>query len=447
MDRTRREALLCALFGAGWVGLRALATGLPIGMFLHPRRTDAAGACDPALTSPKYLIIAGDSAGSSLNANVPGTYADPGIYHPTQPTMAAATITLGGTTYQAALPWTQLDAAVLARTCFFHHATYTNAHGDQWKVGTLMGAVRRQEMMLSMFAKQLAPCLQTIQNKPVVIGSADRITYDGSPLPSLDPGFLRAVLSAPTGPLLNLQQIRDTNLDKLNALYKQSGTIAQRAMLDKYALSQTQARSLSQTLLNDLSTIKGGVGYTSIFDFQVNQNIAAAVLIKMNATPVVTMFSQFGGDNHNDPGLAAETAAHLATIPAIGDLMARLKAYQLDDKVVFAIQNVFGRTLATAAHSGNADGRNHNDKHHCTLIIGQPVKSCVVGGVVSMGAGKDYRCQGIDSATGAANDAGDIAYEATLGSLGKTLGRALGIPQSVLDYEITTGKPVLGALA
>jgi len=438
MDANRRRALLSCLYGAGWVGLRSLATGLPISFLLNPRRAAADGCL---ITAPQYLIWSTGPGGESINANVPGSYLDPGIYHPTDPQMAATNMTVGGQTYQAAKPWATLDpTTILSRTCFFHHATYTNSHGDSAKVNRLMGAVFRSEMMISMFCKQLAPCLQTVQTAPVLL-SPNLITFKGATQPYINPGLLKNVLTPPTGALLDLQKIRDTNLDKLNAVLKQNGTTSQRAILDQYALSQTQVRSLSLQLLNDLSSI------SVANDDRINENIAAAVLLKMNVTPVVVVSYQFSGDNHGDPGLASETSLHVASITALNDLIARLTSYGLQDKATIAFHSVFGRTLAASSHRGNTDGRNHNDKHQTAVIIGKPFKSSLVGGVVSMGAGKDFRAQGFDSSTGAANDGGDVPYEDTLGALGKTLGAGLGIPQTVLDYQITSGKIVTGALA
>jgi hypothetical protein len=134
------------------------------------------------------------------------------------------------------------------------------------------------------------------------------------------------------------------------------------------------------------------------------------------------------------------------SVAAIGDLMTRLAAYQLQDSVTLACQNVFGRTLSTKNHNDNADGRNHNSDHHTSVFIGAPFKSSVIGGVTLNSRGTDYRAQGIESATGAANDGGDIPYEATLASAGKTLGRALGVNQMVIDDQITLGKVVPAAL-
>lgn len=247
------------------------------------------------------------------------------------------------------------------------------------------------------------------------------------------------MLTSPAGALTKLQAMRDADVNALNDLFKSSGNTAQRALLDQYASSQSQARNLSQTLLGDLGMIKG----TSRQD----QNIAAAVLIKMNVTPVVVMNYSFGGDNHGDTGLAGEAAQTVASTAALGDLITRLTTYGLQDNVTIAFQNVFGRTLNIKSHSNNADGRNHNASHHCTVMIGKGFKGSLIGGVELNNSGNDYRATAIDSASGASATGGDIPYEQTLGSVGKTLGLACGLPLSVVNEQITSGKPVTAALA
>ena len=437
MDESKRRFLRTSLYGAGFLGLRALATGIPMSILANPHkaRADVPTTCN---ANPQYLILATSGSGDPLNANVPGCYEDPGIYHPADPLMAPTAMTFGSRTLRAALPWTQLAPSILSRTTFFHHGTYTNGHGDAPKVNRLMGAIKRQEMLVSVIAKNNAGCLQTVQTQPAVL-SRNLITYAGSVLPTLSPPNLQAVLAAPTGALAQLQAIRDQDVNKLNDLFKSTGNTAQRAILDKYALSQTEARSLSQQLLSDLSLIKGTA--------RQDENIAAAVLIKMNVTPVVVVNYSFGGDNHGDTGLAGETRETIASTVAITDLMSRLTTYGLQDKVTIAFQNVFGRTLKIDNHSGNADGRNHNATHHCSVFIGSGFKGSVIGGVELNSSGNDYRAMGIDSASGGATDSGDIPYENTLGSAGKTLGMACGVPQSVLDDQITLGMVVPAALA
>src|SRR6476661_10849380 len=119
----RRDVLLGALFGAGHVGLRALATGLPVWFVSAPRRAAAADmACAlSAKDSAQFLIVSTSSAGDSISCNCPGTYTADAIIHPQQSEMAATDFTLGSTMVRAAAPWAALSEDVRARTHFFHH--------------------------------------------------------------------------------------------------------------------------------------------------------------------------------------------------------------------------------------------------------------------------------------------------------------------------------------
>ena len=53
--------LLSSLFGAGAIGLRALATGLPASFLLNPRRALANGPC-PTGANPQFVILTEDPA-------------------------------------------------------------------------------------------------------------------------------------------------------------------------------------------------------------------------------------------------------------------------------------------------------------------------------------------------------------------------------------------------
>src|SRR6202041_1356750 len=78
MNVSRRQALLTTLFGAGWVGLRSVATGLPIGFLLNPRKAPADMTCTdagaPLPTSAQYVIFSTSGNGDPINANCPGSY-------------------------------------------------------------------------------------------------------------------------------------------------------------------------------------------------------------------------------------------------------------------------------------------------------------------------------------------------------------------------------------
>ena len=168
-DPTKRRFIRNSLFGAGLLGLRALASGLPISLLANPHKASAdTAACPPnAVTAPQYLILSTSGGGDPLNANVPGCYVNPNIYHPADPPMAPTNMTIGGGTTRRRAAVDPMAPSILSRTCFFHHATYTNAHGDAPKVNRLMGAVQRQEMLVSLIAKNLAPrCARCSSSRP-----------------------------------------------------------------------------------------------------------------------------------------------------------------------------------------------------------------------------------------------------------------------------------------
>ena len=106
MNMTRRQALMSALFGGGYLGLRALATGLPISFLLNPRRALAATPAPVCAdkTKAQYIIMATSGQGDPINANVPGCYLDPMITHSADPTMVATPLTLNGQSFTAAQP-------------------------------------------------------------------------------------------------------------------------------------------------------------------------------------------------------------------------------------------------------------------------------------------------------------------------------------------------------
>jgi hypothetical protein len=437
MTLSRRRILLDTLFGAGLIGLRSLATGVPAAVLLNPRKASAQAACSP---NAQFILFSSSGSGDPVNANVPGMYSIPDIAHPTDPTMAATSLSLAGQATTAAAPWAALPQAMLDRACFFHHGTYTVVHPDLAKVMTLQGFLSHHEMLVSLIAQQLAPCMGTVQSEPIALGprsASEALTAGGRPQPILSPSTLATLLASPAGPLGQIQKIRDADLDALNAWYKQNGNTAQRAFLDRYALSQQQARNISESLLTTLAGIKDNSP-----DSQVT---AAVTLFRMNVSPVVSIHIPFGGDNHVDALLAAETKQTVAGVGTIGKLWTQLVSAGLQDKVTFAMMNVFGRTLSAAR--GNGNGRTHHGDHHCTVMIGKPFKGGVVGGVEA--ANNDYRAMSLNSASGAgvAGGSGDIPFSETLSAAGKTLGVACGVDKGLLDSSILGGKVVAGALA
>jgi hypothetical protein len=278
-------------------------------------------------------------------------------------------------------------------------------------------------MLPSLLAKQLAPCFGTIQPEPLALGAGDALTYEGRALPNLPPTGLRSLLARPGGSLLRLQALRDHYLDRMHGLLAGDGTPAQRRYLDGLAVSRRQARNIGDALLDTLSGIRDDRGEGPL--------LAAVALIKMNVSPVVAVRIDFGGDNHSDPNLTQEVAQHASGVQLIARLMEVLRSQGLEDRVTFAMTNVFGRTLKKLGLAG----RDHWASHHTTVMIGKGVRAGVVGGVEPRAG--DYGCTAID----------DIPVADTLGAMGKTLGATLGIPTVRLDAEITRGKVVHAALA
>jgi hypothetical protein len=428
---TRRSLLKNTLFGTSAFGLRALATGLPVGFLARPLAARAEDLACWDKNRAQYLIISTSSAGDPLNANVPGTYDFPDIAHSPDPRMAPTDFALGGQTVRAAQVWSTLPPWVLERTAFIHHATLTNNHANLPKVLKLMGATAKQEMLPSIVAKNLAPCLGTVQVDPVSAGAGDILTIDGRDLPNVAPTGLRDLLARPNTPLMRLQEVRDSGLDEIYGLLKEQGTPAQLQYLDSLAQSRRQARSLGTDLVDMLGAIRG--------DNVDGQIIAATALIKMNVSPVITIRIPFGGDNHVDPELLrSEVPQHEAGIGQIAQLWATLQAAGLQDRVTFAAYNVFGRTLK----KNGINGRDHWGSHHATVLMGKQVKAGVFGGLEPKA--NDYYATAIDSKTGAKG--GDIPFAETLAAMAKTVGAAAGVQPAVLDRTISGGKVITGAI-
>jgi hypothetical protein len=435
---TRRESILSTLFGTGLVGLRALATGLPASFLLNPRRALAGGnvpAC-AAAAKAQFVIFATSGNGDPINANVPGTYDDARITHSADPAMAPTALMLGGQSYQAAAPWASLPQAVLDRTSFWHMMTNTPVHPKEPDVLKLMGATYAGEMLPSLLARQLAPCLGTIQAQPISLGAtspSEGLSYGGAALPIIPALALKATLTNTPGPLTNLQSLRDQTLNRLYEIYKDGATPAQRSFIDGLVTSQTEVRSINQTLLSALSTIKdNGVA---------SQILAAITLIQMNVTPVIAIHIPFGGDNHRDIALATEAAQTASGVASIASLMQQLAAAGLSDRVTLVSLNVFGRTLGPA----NTDGRQHNPNHQVSFAIGKPFRGGVIGGVVPVGS--DYGALAIASKDGRGAADGDVPATASLGSFGKTLLASVGTDPAIITAAIASGQIIAPALA
>jgi hypothetical protein len=453
MNVRRRDLMLQGLFGAGMWGLRSLATGIPVSLLMNPRRALASDAAvaGPANTAAQYVIFSTSENGDPINANVPGTYGvtvPSGFAPPIHPTFPVDAAGGGGTN----TPWSSaaIGATAFSRVVFFHHATYTVVHPDEPTVLHLMNTAPSAEMFPSMLSAQLAPQLGTIQAQPVALGP-ENITFQNRPQPSLSPVALAEILGSPTGPLGHLQPLRDKYLDKLNAIVRSQGNSAQQAFIDQYALSQRQAREVSENLLSKLQSIPD--------NSQTSQAIAAAILIQMNVAPVITIHLGFGGDNHTDTNLAGEVAQTGASFATITTLMNALQGATVPgtsttyaDRVTFVSLNVFGRTLAINNNGTAANGRTHNQNHHCAVIIGKPFQACTVGGIEPSTATNDWSAQAIDSnglGVGPGDSGAVIPFTDTFNSMAKTVCAGVGVSPTFYNdsTNIVSGQVVKLALA
>jgi hypothetical protein len=438
---SRRQALISTLFGAGAIGLRSLATGLPVSFLLNPRRALAdlpeGGSPDAGtLTNPQFIIFNTSGNGDPINANVPGTYTDPAIAHSADPSMAPTPLTIQGQTYTAAQPWSTLPQNVLDRTCFWHLMTNTPVHPKEPDVLKLMDTTQADEMLPSILAKLLAPSLGTIQAQPISVGAtspSEGLTFDGQALPIIPALALKATLTSAPGPLTTLQPLRDQTLNQLYDLYKNGASPAGQAYIDSLVTSQAQVRNINQALLSQLASIKDNSA--------TSQVTAAVTLIQMKVTPVIAVHIPFGGDNHRDIALAAESAQTVTGVAAIGQLMAALASAGLTDQVTFLTLNVFGRTIGPA----NTDGRQHNPNHQVSISIGKYLKGGVIGGVGPVA--NDYGALPIQSTTGQAASGGDIPAELTLASFGQTVLASLGVDPATIASQILLGKVISAAIA
>ncbi len=438
MELSRRRLLRDSLLGAGLLGLRSVATGIPISILANPRGWMRANA-EPVPPSPaQYIILSTSADGDPLSCNAPGMYADPRISHPQSPTMAPTPVTLGGQSHVAAAPWAQLPRALLDRTCFFHHGTYSVVHSEEQKVLEVGGHTANNEMLVSLLSAQLAPLLGTIQTEPIALGprnASEAIIFERRPQAIVNPSALALMLGAPEGPVSQLTQMRDHDLDRLNAMVKAEGNPAQAAFIDRYVQSQAQVRAVSESLLGVLRDIRD--------DTVPSQILAAVTLIRLKVAPVISIHIPFGGDNHSDGGLMRESMENVSGVASIGQVWSQLVANNLQDWVSFLSLNVFGRTLGPDFTMGRA----HNANHHVSVMFGAPFRSSVVGSVEPKEG--DYGATSIDSNTGRGvpGGAGDIQFRQTFQSMALTFGAGVGVNRAFLSENIHGGKVVQPVLA
>lgn len=444
MYTTRRQAMLQLLFGPSLIGLRAAVSGIPASVLLAAPSARAdelreANAKAAALQNPQFVVFSTSQLGDPINCNAPGTYENPAIYHPPEPDLAATPINLGSSSVKGGKLWASLPAQMLAQTCFFHHSTYTAVHPDQTKVLHAQGATRGGEILPSVISKLTAPALGTLRVQPISFNDPvdGAISCDGVLQPSLSPRSLASLLAVPKDGLgdANLLTMRDKTVDALHAWLKGQGGAAQAKLVDAFAASRDQVRRLQTDVVSQLSSIRD--------NSSASQLKAAAILFKMKVAPVVMVRLPFGGDNHSDDvNNSNELRDHRSSVGVLAGLPALLEGSGLTGKVTFCSLNVFGRSLV---REGN--GRNHNDQHAVSLLVGGNVKGGVIGGLGQANSAQAFRAQPIDSTSGAVSNSGDVRYEDSLASYAKTLVAAAGVDVATTNDVLRSGTVVQGALA
>lgn len=452
LQLTRRQCLMTGALSFGSVALRSLVTGLPAAFILgKPEHTWAAAG------DHKFLIFSHKQQSDPVNTNCPGTYGDPNnpndalhqIDHPTTAELGAkaagfetpVSFNLGNKTVRAAKCWSELPQDLLDRTAFWHHGTFTNAHPDFKVVMGLNGALKGPDLtgtdhMGSFIAYENADALGTLSKELIRVGGTET-NSNGVPAPELKPAQLKSVFAAKVAEFDNMVAMRDQFIDQTYAEIKTYGTPAQRKFLDRYARSRQEAQMLGDSLAALIDDING--------NSNDDQAKMAAALVQLKVAPVITLGLDFGGDNHGDNNLTLEVDQTLQAMAAINTLWSKLKFAGVEDDVVFASMNTFGRTLKRS----NTGGRDHNGNHHVMHVFGASVNPGVIGGMETYQRRRDqidFSAKRINSTNGLTGNNADIPFAETLSAVGKTLASAVGIPNARINNRIDGGKIITAAL-
>ena len=445
MNKPRRDFLRLSLAGAGAWTLHSLATGLPVSFLRTGRVVEAQSS-----TAPTFFVLAVNSSGDPINANCFGSYPNPsddndvrwrvghataeelgsnplgavgGVAYGAADFASGVECRLGSNTCWAARPWAELPDGLRQRMAVIRHRTFTNAHPEYPNVLRFHGAVKGPgrigvESLPSFIAQETASALGTTIEKPMSIGGSS-FSFRGAPVRRQSPDQLREIF-AESGEWAGLEPpdfaaARDHALDAIYRNLRESGTHAQRRFVDAHARTRAEARELSETL----STALAPVAATE--DEVEKQILATVALFENNVTPAVLIRLPFGGDNHQDDNLEVEVTETLAGIEGIRLLWEQLNARGLQDRVTFAHLGVFGRTLER--RSGY--GRGHYGNDHTMVMFGPNVNAGLYGHL-----DEDLRAGPID----------DVPVEETLSAAGKTLAKAIGVDDTIIDQRIVGGR-------
>ena len=434
----QRRQLLQGLAASGGFSLlaRSLATGLPVSFLLGSRQAHA----DVNLPRTPVLMVL-NVDGDPLNANCPGSYVA-GVSHP-EAFKDGEAFKLGAVDTVAAAPWSKLPEALRNQLAFVHYATYAVAHNQFDTVLKLNRAAKGlggngEEMLPTLLGQELFDPTLHIQSDPIGLGTTS-VSVQGSPIPNYSPDSLSALFAGqgPAAQLESLGKLRDQTLDAMYASVKKSGLPSQRAFLDRYVISRSQAADLGAGLGTALSKLPPA---DDDGNNQSAQIFTALALLQAGITPIVTVWVPFGGDNHHDAGFAVETEETQAGVDAIQYAWEQSQTLSaLKDNLTFCTFNTFGRTLTSK------DGRSHNPNHHAMALFGPHVNAGVYG--APQASEKDFGAAPFDPATGKVVAEGKgISPDDSLAVAGRTLAAVTGVPSERRDKRIPNAKEITGLI-
>lgn len=432
MTYNRRQFLKRSVSSAVALSLRASLIGVPATFLTHRSTYAAADA--------KFTIFSGSSDGETLNCNGPGSYSnqagEPASYieHVSQ-WQTPVEVQLGSQTTLAAPPYGDLNQGFLDQLCCFNYRSHTNAHSELPNVMQLQGGLRnsagegREEVHAAIAQENSAQLGTTLQTPFVIHGN--EYSYEGSPLVSMEPtDFKSIVFDNATENILGIS-IEEFDLAHdyfINQLYqdlKANGTPQQRAYLDNYALSRTEAQSLGTrfgTLLDDIN------------DNSTQSQLRLAVASFVTGfSPVTVMKLPFGRDNHDD--MQIEIDETIDSINALNFYWDLVTSNGMQDQILLVHFDVFGRTVS---HHNNR-GRDHYGQHTVGLIHGSNVTAGIVGGIDGNSSNfDDIKATGINSTNGGINNP-DVVADDTLLAFGKTVLTAAGVSEERANIRVPDG--------
>ena len=255
----------------------------------------------------------------------------------------AAEITLGTQQVQMAACFAALKPALLNHLVWFHYRSGANIHPQYKDVLTAFGEVRGRdgrgaEQLPAALAQELALLLDSTTPDPLVLGQGSFVS-NGSSLANYSPMKMKTLaqsLGHAMGGTDNFAVLYDSFIDEAYREVQEHGTAQQRRFFDQHAASRGEAADFGSRL---------GHLLTDVHDDSIKSQMrTAAIVAKLRLAPVVLINLDFGGDNHQDGGLLAETNQTLAMIDALDAYWTAIEDEGVADDVFFANLDASGAT-------------------------------------------------------------------------------------------------------